>query len=96
MRLQESLRFFYARLRPKELVGHKFYRPKNCPASLSLTRGIEVGRVARYWSMTPRKFRTLDKEEQAELHAIYAVEMEIEHYNSSEQAKIFAAQANTK
>ncbi len=47
-----------------------------------------MNRVARYWSKTPREFRTLDKESQAEMHATYTVEMEIEHYYSSEQSRI--------
>lgn len=38
--------------------------------------------------MRPREFRVLDKEQQAELHAIWTVEQEIEGYYNSEIAKI--------
>lgn len=50
-----------------------------------------MNKVAHYWQMTPRRFRTLDKEEQAELHATYKVLMEVEYYYSSEQARIMDA-----
>lgn len=56
---------------------------------------LEVNQVAHYWGMTPRRFRTLDKEEQAELHATYRVIKEIDYYYSSEQARLIKA-AETK
>jgi hypothetical protein len=50
--------------------------------------------VARWWNLKPWEFRTLDKERQAELHAVYKVESEIEYYYASEQARKIQPQPN--
>lgn len=48
---------------------------------------MQQARVARFWNMTLNQFRMLDGDEQAELHAVYVIEQQIEMYYSSEQAK---------
>lgn len=47
--------------------------------------------------MIPSAFRKLDKDDQAELHAIFTVEHEIEGYFDSEKSKRYEAEtAKTK
>jgi len=46
-----------------------------------------VGRVAKFWNRLPWEFESLEPEKQAQLHAIYTVEMECQQYYDSEQAR---------
>ena len=87
MRLFESLQFFYNRLRPPELKDYKPYKPKDAAAPLSVTREYQQGMVSHWWRMLPRQFRALDRDDQAELHALYDVQREIENYYNSEHLK---------
>lgn len=45
------------------------------------------GDVAKHWGILPRELRHKDKEEQAELHALYRVQKEREQYYASEQVR---------
>jgi hypothetical protein len=48
---------------------------------------IVEARVAKWWNLKPWEFRTLERDQRAELHAIYSVEMEIETYYNSESLR---------
>lgn len=44
-------------------------------------------RVARWWNLKPWEYRSLEQSQQAELHAIYDAEKEIEQYYDGEYAR---------
>jgi hypothetical protein len=87
VRIRQSLQFFYESLRCEELRFYKPYRGKNPVKSLEVHPKINEARLAKWWDLKPWEFRALDREQRAELHAIYSVEMEIESYYASESIR---------
>jgi len=84
VRVREPLHFFYEGLRCEELRHYKPYRGKHPITGVSVHHKIQEARIAKWWDLKPWEFRALDREQRAELHAIYSVEMEIESYYASE------------
>ena len=60
--------------------------PKDPIIPLERNKWLEEADVAYHWRMLPRQFRELDRDDQAELHAHYRINLEIEAYYNSEQA----------
>ena len=77
-------------------MGYRPFKAEDSTPPLKVSRRIIEGRVARFWGMKPWEFRTLEPEKQAELHALYDLENEIEGYYASETMKKTKQRQNTQ